>query len=221
MSHFKGFFRTIPQRKKVRGWVRTRGRNWVRTLIHGLGRLMQSPWRSTTTSLRRSRSRRQRWRRVQRLALQLAFGLCGSAHGSSHRVGGVPMAKGAPSHTHGLSFTRKQPMKNNSPRAFLTEAVEVASGSGGVAGEGGERKAAWCSCAEDRGPPCALLRQVPAVLRVCSDRSSPEGGTFQLRRRDSASSRLGAVLGFWRRNGGKGEAAGGFVCLLAGVGAHR
>ena len=87
MSHFKGFFRTIPQRKKVRGWVRTRGRNWVRTLIHGLGRLMQSPWRSTTTSLRRSRSRRQRWRRVQRLALQLAFGLCGSAHGSSHRVG--------------------------------------------------------------------------------------------------------------------------------------
>ena len=46
------------------------------------------------------------------------------------------MAIGAPSHAHGLSFTRKlQPMNVNSPRTFLTEAVvEAASGPGGVAG---------------------------------------------------------------------------------------
>ena len=59
------FFRTFPRMKKVRGLVRTPGRNWVRILIHGLRRLMPSPWRSTTTSLRRSRSRRRRWRRAQ------------------------------------------------------------------------------------------------------------------------------------------------------------
>ena len=42
------------------------------------------------------------------------------------------MAIGAPSHTHGLSFTRKpQPMNNSSPRTFLTEAVVAASGPGG------------------------------------------------------------------------------------------
>ena len=29
---FQGVFRTFPHMKKVRGWVRTRGRNWVRTL---------------------------------------------------------------------------------------------------------------------------------------------------------------------------------------------
>ena len=64
MSRFKGFFRTFsPYEKKVRGWVRTRGRNWVRTLIHGLRRLVPSPWRALTTSLRRRR--RWWWRRVQ------------------------------------------------------------------------------------------------------------------------------------------------------------
>ena len=48
-------------------------------------------------------------------------------------VWGVPMAIGAPSHTRGLSFTRKlQPMNSNSPRTFLTEAVEAASGPGGL-----------------------------------------------------------------------------------------
>ena len=55
----KGCFALFP------GWVRTRGRNWVRTLLHGLRRVMPSPWRSTTTSLRRSRRRRRRWRRAQ------------------------------------------------------------------------------------------------------------------------------------------------------------
>ena len=51
------------------------------------------------------------------------------------------MAIGAPSHTHGLSFTRKlQPMNTNSPRTFLTEAVEAASGPGErVAGAAGRR----------------------------------------------------------------------------------
>ena len=45
--------------------------------------------------------------------------------------GSVPVAIGAPSHTHGLSFT--------SPRTFLTEAVVETSGQGrGGRGGGGE-----------------------------------------------------------------------------------
>ena len=119
----------------------------MRTLLHGLRRLMRSPWRSTTTSLRRSR--RRRWRTVQRLALQLAFGLCGSACGSSSTrwdgpCGGVPMGIGAPSHTRGLSFTRKlQPMSSSSPRTFRIEAVVAASGPGGRGGGGlGRRRGA-------------------------------------------------------------------------------
>ena len=150
---FQGVFRTFPQMKKVRGWVRTRGRNCVRTLIHGLLRLMPSPWRALTTSLRRSRSRsrrrRRRWRRAKRLALQPGFGLCGSARGSSStswdgQCGGVPMAIGAPSHTYGLSFTRKpQLMNNSSPRAFLTEVVVAASGPG----ERWPREERWCGAA--------------------------------------------------------------------------
>ena len=93
------------------------------------------------------------------------------------------MAISAPSHTHGLSFTWKPlPMNNSSPHTFLTEAVVAASGPGGGAGvaggggRGGEREAARCSCAEDRedgrGRPCALQRQVLAVLRVRSGRAS-------------------------------------------------
>ena len=94
------------------------------------------------------------------------------------QCGGVPMVTGAPSHTHGLSFTRKlQPMSNSSPRTFLTEAV-VGQGGGwpGRGRGGGGSEAARCSCAEDRddgcGRPCALQRQVPAVLRVRSGRAS-------------------------------------------------
>ena len=51
-------------------------------------------------------------------------------------------------------------------------------GQGGGGWGGGEegREAARCSCAEDRddgrGRPCALQRQVPAVLRVRSGRAS-------------------------------------------------
>ena len=63
-----------------RSWWRGRE---VHKLYARLRRLVPSPWRLTTTSLRWSRIRRRRWRRVQRLALQLAFGLCGSARGSS------------------------------------------------------------------------------------------------------------------------------------------
>ena len=144
---FQGVFRTFPQRKKVWSWVRTRGRNWMRTLIHGLRRLMPSPWQALTKSLRRSRRRRWWWRRMQRLALQLAFGLCESARDSSGtrwdgQCGSVPTAIGAPSHAYGLSFTRKpQPMNNSSPRTFLTGAVVAASGPGGWPGRrerGGE-----------------------------------------------------------------------------------
>ena len=132
-----GFFALFPGGKKVRGWVRTRGQNWVRTLIHGLRRLMPSPWRAPTTWLWRSRRRRWWWRRVLRLALQLVFSQCGSARVSSSTswdgpCGGVPTATGAPSLTHGLSFTRKpQPMSSSSPRTFRTEVVVAASGPGG------------------------------------------------------------------------------------------
>ena len=143
----QGVFALFPKSKSVRGLVRTRGRNWVRTLIHGLRRLVPSPWRALTTSLRRSRSRRRRWWWVQGLALQLAFGQCVSAGGSSStswvgQCGGVPVATGAPSHTQGLSFTRKpQPMNISSPRTFLTEAVEAASGPGeGWPGRRGGRR---------------------------------------------------------------------------------
>ena len=42
------------------------------------------------------------------------------------------VAIGAPSHTHGLSFTRKpQPMSSSSPRTFRTEVVVAASRPGG------------------------------------------------------------------------------------------
>ena len=143
------------------------------------------------------------------------------------------MAIGAPSHTHGLSFTRKpQPM--NSPRTFLTEAVVAASGpgEGGQGAEGGGgREAARCSCAEDlddgRGRPCALQRQVPAVLRVRSRRPSLSfrGWDFPVVTQRQVSTahtpRSGAALGavamlvvVWRWTGGRGGgAAGGLVCF--------
>ena len=60
--------------------------------------------------------------------------------------GGVPMAIGAPSHTLGLSFTRKpQPMSSSSPRTYRTEAVVAASGPGGcrLAVAGGARGWRW------------------------------------------------------------------------------
>ena len=63
-----------------------------------------------------------------------------SAYAGLHAVP-RPTAIGARLHTHGLSFTRKpQPMNISSPRTFLTEAVEAASGPGegpGRRGAGG------------------------------------------------------------------------------------
>ena len=62
-------------------------------------------------------------------------------HQLGGQCGGVPRATGAPSHTHGLSFTRKpQPKNISSPRTFQTEAVVAASGPGGVAGAAGRRE---------------------------------------------------------------------------------
>ena len=55
---FQGFFRTFPRLKKSAGLGPHSGSDWVRTLLHGLRRLMSSPWRALTTSLRRSRRRR-------------------------------------------------------------------------------------------------------------------------------------------------------------------
>ena len=91
-----------------------------------------------------------------------------------------------------------------------------------MAGAAGGRKAAWCSCAEDRGRPCALQRQVPAVLRVRSDRASATvrlqtvgisccdaetGATVQ-------TSRSGAVLGSsWER-----VSSGSPGCFFSGGG---
>ena len=83
----------------------------------------------------------------------------GSARGSSStswggQCGGVPTAIGAPSHTHGLSFTRKpQPKNISSPRTFLTEAVEAASGLGRwVAGSAGGRRRCVASFWPGVGP---------------------------------------------------------------------
>ena len=58
----KGFFALFPGGKKCGGSVRTRGQNWVRTLLHGLRRLMPSPWLASTTWLRSRRRRRRPWR---------------------------------------------------------------------------------------------------------------------------------------------------------------
>ena len=70
------------------------------------------------------------------------------------------MAIGAPSHTHGLSFTRKpQPMNSSSPRTFRTEAVVAASGpGGGVAGAAGRR--------EKRRRGAAVQKTVAMVVDV-------------------------------------------------------
>ena len=166
-----------------------------------------------------------------------------SACAGLHEVPRAPVGTASagvclPSHTHGLSFTRKlQPMSENSPRTFQTEAVVAASGPGGggrgVGGQGSE--AARCSCAEDRddgrGRPCALQRQLPAVLRVRSGRAS---ASVRLQRAGLsccdaetglhsahstvrcsswcccyACSRLAVI----RRRGGEGVAAGGLVCF--------
>ena len=133
-----GVFALFPRPKKVRRTGPSPVRPWVRSPAHGLRRLMRSPWRSTRTNRRRSRSRGWGWRMVRRLALQLAPSLGGSAGGSSStrwdgQCGAVPMATGAPSRTHGLSFTRKlQPMSENSPRTSRSEDVVAASGSRGV-----------------------------------------------------------------------------------------
>ena len=56
------------------------------------------------------------------------------------------MATGAPSHTLGLSFTRKpQPMSSSSPRTYRTEVVVAASGPGRcrLAVAGGARGWKW------------------------------------------------------------------------------
>ena len=151
-------------------------------------------------------------------------------------MGGVPAAIGAPSHTHGLSFTRKpQPMNNSSPRTFLTEAVVAASGPGG--GWPGLRER-W----EEGRRGAAVQKTVKMVVDVpvssttssrCPENSfwtclsfssSSEGGTFQLRRRDSAHSAHSTVrcsswacchacsrLAVDRRQ--ERGAAGGLVCL--------
>ena len=51
---FEGVFRTFPQIKKVRHYLRLGGQNCLRTRAHGRRLLMTSPWRSR----RRRRSRR-------------------------------------------------------------------------------------------------------------------------------------------------------------------
>ena len=47
---FTGVFALFNKVNKARGWVQTRGRNWVQTLIHGLRQLVATPWRTRTTS---------------------------------------------------------------------------------------------------------------------------------------------------------------------------
>ena len=61
---FTGFCRTFSQNQKSARLGPHSGRNSVRTLIHGLRRLMPTPWRLRRTSWRRSRSRSRSWRRT-------------------------------------------------------------------------------------------------------------------------------------------------------------
>ena len=60
---FTGFFFALfSSKKKVRSWVRTRGRNWPRTLLHGRRRLMacpRCPRRTSRSQCWRSSSRRR------------------------------------------------------------------------------------------------------------------------------------------------------------------
>ena len=163
----------------------------MRTLIHGLRRLMLAPWCSRRTSWGWSRSRSRSRRRTSRLALQLAFGLCGSVCGSWSSTwvgpcGGVPTATGAPSHTHGLSFTRKlQPMSTNSPRSYLSEVVVAASGpgGGGAAGRGGRRGRRSRLCRSSSTPrrltlpgPTATVPAARGSCRGASDTVHPWSG---------------------------------------------
>ena len=147
----------------MRGWVRTRGRNWGADF---------NPWTlaafAESMAFDDDESEAEvgggGGGRCSDSLCRLAFGLCGSACGSSNtRWGGqcgcVPMAIGAPSHTHGLSFTRKpQPVNNSSPRTFLTEAVVAASGPGGVARAAGGR--------EERRRGAAVQKTVTMVVDV-------------------------------------------------------
>ena len=55
--------------------------------------------------------------------------------------GCLPMAEGAPSHTRGLSFTRKpQPMSSSLPRTFLAEGRGGGEWAWGVSSGGGWRR---------------------------------------------------------------------------------
>ena len=74
---------------------------------------------------------------------------------------GRPVRGVSPSHTHGLSFTRKlQPMSMNSLRTFRTEAVVAASGPEG--GEAGRERGA-----EEEVCVCELVLVVVGGCGVC------------------------------------------------------
>ena len=103
-------------------------------------------------------------------------------------VRGVPMVIGAPSHTHGLSFTRKlQPMSAKSPRTFLSGAVVAAvrprereerPGEGGGGGGGGRNFAGSVQHQGGRSPdPTATSSSSPRVVSmVPSDSVHPQSG---------------------------------------------
>ena len=81
--------------------------------------------------------------------------------------GCVPMVMGAPSHTHGLSFTRMpQPMSMSSLRTFLSEALAAASGPAGgrrLGGSGGSGRGATSAVLHQGRRSRDQQRQVPAV----------------------------------------------------------
>ena len=135
------------------------------------------------------------------------------------QCGGVPMAIGAPSHIHGLSFTRKpQPMNKNSPRTLDCGGGELARREWPGRWERGEGEAARCSCAEDRadgrGRPCALQRQDPTVLRVRSGCASASVRCPQCKIHGQVQFLVVAGSGqfrqLWLLFSGGGTAAGGW-----------
>ena len=133
MRLLQGFFALFPTIKKSAGLGSALGgRNWVRTLIHGLRRLIAESMAGADDEFEAERVEEDAATRFA-AGFRPMRGLHAvpRAPAGAASVGSVSTAIDAPSRTHGLSFTRKpQPMNISSHRTFLTEAVEAASGPG-------------------------------------------------------------------------------------------
>ena len=132
-----GFFALFAGGKKVRSWVRTRGSELGADFNPWTPAAYAEHMAGADDEFEAESEAEAEVEEDAETRFAAGFRPMGSACSSSRtswdgQCGGVPMAIGAPSHTHGLSFTRKpQPMSSSSPRTFGTEAVVAASGPGG------------------------------------------------------------------------------------------